>query len=165
MTREQLKEVLDLHAAWLGKKPEGKRADLSGANLRSADLRSANLSGADLSGADLRSADLRSANLSGADLSGANLRSADLRSANLRSADLSSANLQSANLSGVNLAARTCIARTTSQILPLRKPPSFLSTANSPAGRNAAMASWLSSWSERKRSAVTPQAASAALSM
>ena len=103
MTREQLKEVLDLHAAWLGKKPEGKRADLSGANLSGANLRSANLSGANLSGANLSSADLRSANLRSADLSGANLSSADLRSANLRSADLSGANLQSANLGGVNL--------------------------------------------------------------
>ena len=108
MTPEQLKEVLDLHAAWLGKKPEGKRADLSGANLRSANLRSANLSGADLSGANLRSADLCGANLSGADLSGANLRSANLYGANLyganlRDADLRGANLRDANLYGANL--------------------------------------------------------------
>ena len=55
---EHLKQVLELHVSWLGNKPGGQRADLSGANL---------------SGADLNSADLRGANLRGADLSGANL--------------------------------------------------------------------------------------------
>jgi Pentapeptide repeats (8 copies) len=94
MTKGELKQVLDLHAAWLGNSAGGKRAilsgaDLSGADLRSADLRGADLHGAYLSGADLRSADLRSADLHGAILSGADLRSADLRGAILRKAALS----------------------------------------------------------------------------
>jgi uncharacterized protein YjbI with pentapeptide repeats len=123
MTKEELKQILDVHAKWARGESGGIRADLrsadlrsadlsganlSGANLRSANLsganlRSANLSGADLSGADLSGANLSGANLSGANLSGANLRSADLSGADLRSADLRSADLSGANMSGANL--------------------------------------------------------------
>ena len=98
MTPDQLKAVLDLHAAWLGNIPEGQRANLSGANLSGA-----NLSGADLSGANLSGADLRNANLSGAKLSGADLRNANLSGANLSGADLYGADLRNANLNGANL--------------------------------------------------------------
>lgn len=66
MTKEELSEILRLHAKWLCDEPGGIRANLSGFNLRYADLRGADLRGADLSGADLRYADLRGANLSGA---------------------------------------------------------------------------------------------------
>ena len=108
MTREQLKEVLDLHVAWLGNKPEGKRANLYGANLRDADLYGANLRGANLRDANLSDADLRDANLRGANLRdaylyGANLYGANLRGANLRDAYLRGANLYGANLRGANL--------------------------------------------------------------
>lgn len=97
-TKEQLKEILDLHAEWLRDPSKGKKADLSGvdlretnlvgvdlryANITEADLREANLTGADLRHADLGYAHLISANLMGADLTGANLRGADLRETNL----------------------------------------------------------------------------------
>jgi hypothetical protein len=77
MTSEELKAVLDAHAAWL-RGDNGKRA-----NLREANLREANLSGANLSGANLSEANLRGANLRGANLRGANLRGANLSEANL----------------------------------------------------------------------------------
>ena len=47
-TTDQLKQVLELHAAWLGNRAGGERADLRDANLSGADLRDANLSGANL---------------------------------------------------------------------------------------------------------------------
>ena len=59
MTREELDEVLRLHALWLAGEAGGERADLRESNLR---------------GADLSEANLRCANLREADLSGANLR-------------------------------------------------------------------------------------------
>ena len=98
MTKDELKQVLAVHAKWVRGEAGGVQA-----NLRSADLRSANLRSADLRSADLRSADLRSANLSGASLYGANLGGADLRSADLRSAGLYGANLSGASLYGANL--------------------------------------------------------------
>ena len=67
MTREELKNICDLHVKWLNDEPDGKRADLCNANLRNADLRYV-----DLCGADLRYVDLCNANLCGADLCGAN---------------------------------------------------------------------------------------------
>jgi len=103
LTPDQMRDVLEKHAAWWRGEPTGERADLRSANLRSADLSGANLRSADLSSADLSSADLSSANLRSADLSGADLSSADLSSADLSSANLSSANLRSADLSGANL--------------------------------------------------------------
>ena len=86
MTKEELSEIIRLHAKWLSDEPGGIRADLRDANLRRADL-----SGADLSGADLRDANLSRADLSGADLSGADLSGADLRRADLSGANLSRA--------------------------------------------------------------------------
>ena len=83
ISKEELKEILRKHLAWLNGEPDGEKADLRFANLRSADL-----SYADLRSADLRFADLSSADLSSANLSSANLSSANLRFANLRSADL-----------------------------------------------------------------------------
>lgn len=56
MTKEELKNVLDLHRKWLNNEDDGVRANLQGANLL---------------GADLLGADLREANLQGADLWGA----------------------------------------------------------------------------------------------
>lgn len=123
MTKEELKEVLRLHALWLESSDQGKKADLcvadlrdadlSGIHLRGADLRCANLRDADLQGANLRGVDLWRATLCGADLRGANLSGADLREADLcganlqrvglRYADLSSADLRGANLSGADL--------------------------------------------------------------
>jgi len=128
MTPEQIKEVLELHTAWLRNQAGGQRANLSGANLHSAnlsganlhsaDLRGANLYGANLSfadlhgadlffadlhGADLHGADLHGADLYGADLHGADLHGADLYGADLHGADLRSANLRSANLYGADL--------------------------------------------------------------
>jgi hypothetical protein len=116
MTNEESKKVIDLHAAWLGSRAGGCRADLygadlSGADLRSADLRSADLRSANLSGANLSGADLRSANLYGADLSGADLSGADLSSAYLSGADLRSADLRSANLSGADFPEGFRVAR------------------------------------------------------
>ena len=108
MTPEQIKEVLELHTAWLRNQAGGQQANLSGANLRGADLRGANLSGANLHSADLRGANLyganlHSANLYGANLDGANLDGANLYGASLYGADLSEANLYGANLDGADL--------------------------------------------------------------
>jgi len=113
MTKDELKQVLAVHAKWVRGEVGGVQANLSGADLRSADLRSADLRSADLSGANLSIASLYGTNLSGAnlsiaslygaDLSGANLSGANLRSADLYGANLSGANLRSANLSGANL--------------------------------------------------------------
>ena len=88
MTKEELKNVLELHLLWIqgikkGERADLRDADLCGANLRGADLRGADLRGADLCGANLRGADLRGADLRGADLYGADLRDADLRGADL----------------------------------------------------------------------------------
>ena len=43
-TKDELKEILDLHKKWLNKEAGGCRADLSSANLSRADLRYADLS-------------------------------------------------------------------------------------------------------------------------
>ena len=102
-TTDQLKQVLELHAAWLGNSTSGKRADLRCDDLRRADLEGADLRRADLKGANLRGANLEDANLGGANLEGANLRRADLEGADLRRADLEGANLFGADLSGANL--------------------------------------------------------------
>jgi hypothetical protein len=58
MQPEQLKAILDKHAAYLRGDPQGQRADLYGADLYGADLSGANLSGANLSGANLYGANL-----------------------------------------------------------------------------------------------------------
>jgi len=102
MTKEELKQILDVHAKWVCGIAGGVRADLRGADLRGAHLNEAYLSGADLSGAhlsgaNLRGANLRRANLRGADLSGANLSGAYLNEANLRGAYLRGANLSGAH--------------------------------------------------------------------
>ena len=81
MNTDEIKIILEKHAAWLRDDPIGERANLSG-----ADLSGAHLSGADLSGADLSGAHLSGAHLTGADLSGADLRGANLSRANLRGA-------------------------------------------------------------------------------
>ena len=83
MIQQELQKILELHAAWLGNREGGQRADLSGADLSGADLSGADLSGANLSGADLSGADLSRANLSRANLSGADLSRANLSRANL----------------------------------------------------------------------------------
>ena len=51
ITKEELKEILELHKLWVIGDPKGVRANLSGANLSGADLRNAYLRGANLSGA------------------------------------------------------------------------------------------------------------------
>ena len=98
MTKEELSEIIRLHAKWLSDEPGGIRANLSRANLSDA-----NLSDANLSYANLRYANLSRANLSDANLSYANLRYANLSRANLSDANLSRAYLSRAYLSGANL--------------------------------------------------------------
>jgi len=83
MKKDELKEVLRLHALWLERIPRGEIANLREANLREANLWEANLREADLWGADLRGADLREADLREANLQEANLREADLTNAKL----------------------------------------------------------------------------------
>jgi hypothetical protein len=60
--KNDLKEVLRLHALWLASDAAGARAYLSGADLSRANLSRADLSGADLSGANLSGAYLSDAN-------------------------------------------------------------------------------------------------------
>ena len=100
---EELKTIIDQHAAYLRNEVSGKHADLSRANLSGADLSRANLSRANLSGADLSRANLSGADLSRANLSRANLSGAYLSGAYLSGAYLSGAYLFGANLSGANL--------------------------------------------------------------
>jgi len=90
-----LSEILASHALWLGKNPNGARADLAG-----ADLTWANLTRANLTEANLTWANLTRANLAGADLTRANLTRANLAGADLTRADLTRANLTRANLTG-----------------------------------------------------------------
>ena len=97
MTKEELSEIIRLHAKWLSDEPGGIRANLSRANLSDA-----NLSDANLSYANLRYANLSRANLSDANLSRAYLSRAYLSGANLSDANLSDANLSAANLSGAS---------------------------------------------------------------
>ena len=109
ISKEELKEILELHALWLDTNgEEGIRANLSNANLRytnlsNADLRYANLSKADLRDADLSKADLRDADLRYANLRYTNLSNANLRYTNLSNADLRYANLRYTNLSNADL--------------------------------------------------------------
>ena len=51
MTREELKNICELHVKWMNDEPDGKRADLRYADLYGANLRNANLYDADLRGA------------------------------------------------------------------------------------------------------------------
>ena len=67
MTREELKQILEDHKAWIADSSKGKRADLRDANLYGADLRGADLRGANLGGANLGGAYLGGAYLSGAE--------------------------------------------------------------------------------------------------
>ena len=76
MTKEELSEIIRLHAKWLSDEPGGIRANLSRAYLSDA-----NLSRANLSYANLRYANLSRAYLSGAYLSDANLSDANLSGA------------------------------------------------------------------------------------
>ncbi|MEN6553965.1 MAG: pentapeptide repeat-containing protein [Methanobacterium sp.] len=88
-TKEEIANILDLHAKWLNGVDGGVKADLSYSNLRGADLSYSNLRGADLRGANLRGADLRGADLSDSNLSDSNLSGSNLRGTNLRGSDLS----------------------------------------------------------------------------
>lgn len=98
MTKEELKNILELHKLYVQDKDGGVRADLSGADLRYADLNYADLRSADLNGVNLRYANLRNANLRYANLRYANLSGADLWYANLSDANLSDANLSYAKM-------------------------------------------------------------------
>jgi hypothetical protein len=53
MTQDEIKQILELHRAWITDPLTGKRADLDGANLYGANLSGADLTRANLSGADL----------------------------------------------------------------------------------------------------------------
>ena len=127
MTKEELKEVLDLHKKWLRNEDDGKRANLSmaylsGAYLSRANLSMANLSMAYLSGADLSRAYLSRANLSRANLSMANLSGADLSGANLSMAYLSGANLSGAYLSMAYLSGAFHLDEAKGLYLPMACP-------------------------------------------
>ena len=98
LSKEELKEKLELHRKWLNDEEGGVKLDLRNTNLgyadlRGADLRRADLEGANLKYANLKYANLRRANLYGADLTSVNLINADLSYADLRRADLTNAKL------------------------------------------------------------------------
>ena len=103
MNSEELKAILDLHAKWIRKEPDGKRADLSWTHLSFADLSGADLHGADLTGANLTGANLRFADLSEACLCDAILCGANIYRASLIKANLNGADLHLANLNGADL--------------------------------------------------------------
>ena len=118
ISKEELREKLELHRKWLSGEEGGVKLDLRNVDLRCANLRSVNLSYAKLRNSNLRYADLRYsdlrysnlrysylryADLTNANLEGADLIGTDLRNANLINADLSLANLSYADLSYANL--------------------------------------------------------------
>jgi hypothetical protein len=98
-TEDDLREILQLHEAWIHSVLDPKRQVSEGR----ANLRGANLQGFDLRYRNLSCADLREVNLMGANLEGANLVSAKLQSANLQGANLCKAKLRKANLSDADL--------------------------------------------------------------
>jgi len=98
MKIDELRTILNRHAAWLRGESGGERADLTRANLTRANLTRANLTGANLNRANLVEADLTRASLTGASLTGASLTGADLNEASLTGADLYGANLRGVNL-------------------------------------------------------------------
>lgn len=104
ISKEELREKLELHRKWLRGEEGGVKLDLRNTNLSYVNLESANLNYADLGGANLKCANLkyaklRHANLSYADLSDADLRGANLRYTDLRYTDLSYSYLDYADLS------------------------------------------------------------------
>ena len=98
ISKEELREKLELHRKWLNDEEGGVKLDLRNTNLKGADLSNSDLSNADLRHANLTNADLESVYLIGTDLRNANLTNADLSLANLSYADLSYANLYEADL-------------------------------------------------------------------
>jgi hypothetical protein len=102
MNQNDLKKILESHAAWL-RNDGGTRANLRGANLQEADLQRVDLRGANLQGASLQGASLQWASLQGASLQEANLQGVNLQEANLQGANLQWADLQGVNLQGANL--------------------------------------------------------------
>ena len=128
ISKEELKEKLELHRKWLNDEEGGVKLDLRNTNLTNIDLRCtdlryadlsyadlscanlkyvnlihADLKGVDLEGTDLSYADLRYSYLGYADLSYADLRCADLRYADLNNSDLTNSDLRYANLINANL--------------------------------------------------------------
>jgi len=81
MTQTKLKEILELHTAWVSDPRAGERANLTRANLYEANLPKANLYMANLYEANLYAANLERADLQGANLDGANLYGASLSEA------------------------------------------------------------------------------------
>ncbi len=99
---EELKKILDDHAAWVEADTKGDPPhDLTGIDLRDRNLRGADLRKANLSGAALQRANLSHAKLEEAQLNDACLQRAELNSANLEKAQLFGANLQKAKLIGI----------------------------------------------------------------
>ena len=122
MKQDELKKILEEHAAWLQDETKGKRANFSKGGgkwqgeWQGVDLHGANLQNAFLSvryfeeysdeyceeyppgPGDVSYSAVRT-NLRGADLSGANLQGADLRGAELSGAELNEANLRGADMS------------------------------------------------------------------
>lgn len=103
ISKEELREKLELHRKWLSGEEGGIKLDLENTDLRHADLRNADLEGADLTNSNLTNANLRYSYLRHADLTNSNLEGADLIGTDLRNANLTNADLSLANLSYANL--------------------------------------------------------------
>ena len=118
MKQDELKKILEDHAAWLEDETKGKRADFSTGDWRAADLHGANLPKAFISvKADttdlydrMWKEDVAPEELTGdlwnvyrSELQGADLSNADLQGAILKGADLSGADLSGANLNEAEL--------------------------------------------------------------
>ncbi len=93
ISKEELKEKLELHKKWLNNEKGGVRLNLSYTDLTNANLYEVNLEGGDLSYADLSYTNLTNANLSYTELYEANLYETNLKGANLSYADLNNAKL------------------------------------------------------------------------
>src|SRR6478672_7707098 len=84
----ELPGILAAHAAFLLRRPGGRRASLKFRDLSGLDLTACRLAEADLSGAVLRGCKLGHANLRGANLFGADLTRVDFTEAVLVDADM-----------------------------------------------------------------------------
>ena len=98
ISKEELREKLELHRKWLSGEEGGVKLDLRNVDLRCANLRNVDLRCANLTNSNLSCANLKYSNLTNSNLSNSDLRYANLRYANLTNSDLSKTKFYLTNL-------------------------------------------------------------------
>lgn len=102
LTKEELKNILDLHEKWLNGEPDGVRAELRDVDLSYNNLSSKDLREVCLENVILEESSLLKVNLSHAILKYVNLQAANLAYAKFDSATLFKVNLKYANIRHAN---------------------------------------------------------------